>query len=145
MPVYNCEEYLTESIESILNQSFDDFEFICIDDGSTDNSLQILQDYAKKDDRIRVFHQDNKGGGTARNFALTKASGKYLLFIDSDDILYSNALKETYDVIEQKNVDFLFFKAINYNCDEDEYFEEEYFVMNRLYNYVKDSVFLLKE
>ena len=145
MPVYNCEEYLTESIESILNQSFDDFEFICIDDGSTDNSLQTLQDYAKKDDRIRVFHQDNKGGGTARNFALTKASGKYLLFIDSDDILYSNALKETYDVIEQKNVDFLFFKAINYNCDEDEYFEEEYFVMNRLYNYVKDSVFSYNE
>lgn len=141
MPVYNCEEYLKESIESVLNQSFDDFEFICVDDGSTDNSLKILQDFEKRDDRIQVFHQENKGGGTARNFALTKASGNYLLFIDSDDILYSSALEETHELIKQKNVDFLLFKAIDYDSGIDKYFKEEYFTMDEIYDKVKDEVF----
>ncbi len=141
MPVYNCEEYLKDSIESILNQTFEDFEFICVDDGSTDASLDILQEYSQKDTRMQVFHQENQGGGTARNFALKKAKGKYLLFIDSDDILCENALKETHTLIIEKNVDFLIFKAINYDNDEDKYFEDEYFAMNKLYNHVKDNIF----
>lgn len=141
MPVYNCEEYLEESIESILNQSFDDFEFICVDDGSTDNSLKVLQDFEKKDDRIQVFHQENKGGGTARNFALKKATGNYLLFIDSDDILYSDALEKTHDLIKQKEVDFLLFKAVDYDSDTDKYFEENYFTMDAIYDEIGDDVF----
>lgn len=145
MPVYNCEEYLKESIESVLDQSFGDFEFICVDDGSTDNSLKILQDFEKKDNRIRVFHQENKGGGTARNFALTKASGNYLLFIDSDDILYSSALEETHDLIRQKDVDFLVFKAIDYDSDTGKYFEEDYFTMDEIYGKVGDEVFSYEE
>lgn len=141
MPVYNCEEFLKESIDSVLNQSFDDFEFLCVDDGSKDNSLEILRDFEKKDSRIKVFHQENKGGGTARNVALKKATGKYLLFIDSDDILYSDALEKTYELIRQKDVDFLLFKAIDYDSDTDKYFEEEYFTMENVYQEVGDEVF----
>ncbi len=141
LPVYNCAEYLKDSIESVLNQSFEDFEFICVDDGSTDNSLEILQDFEKKDERIYVFHQENKGGGTARNVALRKATGNYLLFIDSDDILYSNALKETHELIKQKNVDFLLFKSIDYDSDLDKYFEDPYFTMENVYDNVGDEVF----
>ena len=133
MPVYNCEEFLSESIESILNQTFEDFEFICVDDGSTDSSWEILQDYAEKDSRMQVFHQENQGGGTARNRALEKTNGRYLLFIDSDDVLYQNALKETYELIKEKNVDFLLFKAINYDESTDTYYEQDYFTMNGIY------------
>ena len=141
MPVFNCEKYLNEAIESVLNQSFDDFEFICVDDGSTDNSLKILQDFEKKDNRIQVFHQENKGGGAARNFALKKATGNYLLFIDSDDILYSDALEKTHELIKQKNVDFILFKAINYDSDVDKYFGEAYFTMDAIYDKVGNRVF----
>jgi len=141
MPVYNCEEFLEESIESVLNQSFTDFEFICVDDGSTDSSLSILQDYAKKDDRMKVFHQENKGGGDARNFALNLIEGKYLLFIDSDDILCPEALENNYNLIKEKDVDFIFFKAINYDDDTGEYVDGEYYNLNYLYNEVGEEIF----
>ena len=86
IPVYNCEEYLDESVNGILNQTFNDIEVICVDDGSTDNSLEKLKGFAKNDDRVQVYHQENQGGGAARNFALTKAMGKYVYFMDADDI-----------------------------------------------------------
>ena len=89
IPVYNCEEYLDESVGGILNQTFQDIEVICVDDGSTDNSLKKLQEFAKEDSRMQVFHQENQGGGAARNFALTKATGKYLYFMDADDVIVS--------------------------------------------------------
>lgn len=141
MPVYNCEDFLEESIESVLNQSFTDFEFICVDDGSTDSSLAILQDFARKDNRVKVFHQENKGGGDARNFALTLIKGKYLLFVDSDDILCANALEDNYNLIKEKNVDFIFFKAINYDNDTGKYIDGAYYNMNYLYNEVGDKIF----
>lgn len=145
IPVYNCEDYLDESVNGILNQTFKDIEVICVDDGSTDNSLQKLKDFAQKDNRVQVYHQENQGGGAARNFALTKALGKYVYFMDADDILYSDALEKCYDLCEEKKVDFLIFKAINYKVSTDEYFETEYFSMNRLYNIVGDEVFSIDD
>ena len=98
MPVFNDEEYLSESIDSILKQTLKDIEVICVNDGSTDNSLEILNDYSEKHDFIKVFTKENEGSGIARNFALTKATGQFIAFLDSDDIfLNDNALELMYE------------------------------------------------
>ena len=145
IPVYNCQEFLDESVGGILNQTFGDIEVICVDDGSTDNSLEKLQDFAIKDERVKVFHQENQGGGNARNFALTKATGKYLYFMDADDIIYDNALERCYGLCEEKDLDFLLFKSINYDEDSDRYFESAYFTMDKLYEFVGDEVFSIDD
>ena len=85
IPVYNCEEYLSKTLDSCLSQDIGDFEIICVNDGSKDSSLKILRDYEKKDKRIVVVDQENTGAGTARNRALKLAKGEFVAFIDSDD------------------------------------------------------------
>lgn len=98
MPVFNDEEYLCESIDSILKQTLKDIEIICVNDGSTDNSLEILNEYSKKHDFVKVFTKENEGSGIARNFALTKATGQFIAFLDSDDIFINeNALELMYE------------------------------------------------
>ena len=94
MPVYNASDYLARAIDCILNQTHQDIELICVNDGSTDDSLDILNEYAEKDSRIQVFSQTNQGGGAARNFALDKISGKYLYFMDSDDEIKKETFTE---------------------------------------------------
>ena len=99
MPVYNSEKHLKEAITSVINQSVDDIELICVNDGSTDSSLDILNHFSKKYDFIKVFSTKNHGSGDARNFALSKASGDYIAYLDSDDIFINpDALKEMYTV-----------------------------------------------
>ena len=83
VPVYNCEDYLEESLGSILNQTFNDIEIICIDDGSSDDSLRILKKIASSDSRIQVFAQENQGAGAVRNYGMKKASGDYVYFFDA--------------------------------------------------------------
>lgn len=95
VPVYNTELYLRECIESILRQSFMNFEVLLVDDGSTDASGSICEDYAAKDTRIRVFHQDNQGVSSARNLALDHVQGRYVLFLDADDFWYVDTCLET--------------------------------------------------
>ena len=85
MPVYNCKEYLRDSIDSVLKQTIEEWELICVDDGSADESLSILQEYQKKDGRIKIFTQENKGAGEARNLGLKNAVGEYVAFLDADD------------------------------------------------------------
>ena len=85
IPIYNCEEYLEESIRSILNQTFKDIEIVCVDDGSTDNSLDILNKLASDDSRLKVFSQENQGSSFARNNALRKVSGDYVYFFDANN------------------------------------------------------------
>lgn len=87
IPVYNVEKYISYCLESILSQTFKNFEVIVINDGSIDKSLDICLDYEKKDNRIKVFSQKNQGQGKARNFGVSKATGDYLMFVDSDDYL----------------------------------------------------------
>ncbi len=95
VPVYNTGEYLQECIESIINQTYKNLEIICVNDGSTDNSLKILEDYAQKDDRIIIINQTNKGQSAARNAGLEIAKGELVTFIDSDDFLELN----TYETV----------------------------------------------
>lgn len=85
MPVYNAEKSLDTCLQSIVEQSVGDLEIICVDDGSTDGSYEKLVGWRKKDGRIKVLRQENKGGGTARNLGLAKAAGEYIHFLDSDD------------------------------------------------------------
>jgi len=93
IPIYNCEKYLPECLDSVLYQTFTDWECICVDDGSTDNSGRIADEYAKKDCRLRVVHQPNGGEGAARNAGLEVFKGQWVYFLDSDDILNHRTLE----------------------------------------------------
>ena len=84
-PVYNGSAYLTPFLQSVLNQSFSDFELIMVDDGSTDDSVQIIQTYQEKDARIHLIRQNHQGAGSARNIGLSHVKGQYIIFLDSDD------------------------------------------------------------
>ena len=93
IPVYNVAQYLRECLDSVLAQTFGDWEAICVDDGSTDGSAAILDEYAAKDARFRVIHQENAGVSAARNAALDAAKGEFFLFLDGDDLLRNDALE----------------------------------------------------
>lgn len=114
IPVYNVEKYLSECIDSLINQTLKEVEIICVDDGSTDNSPQILDEYAKKDTRIKVFHQENKGVSVARNDGIKKVQGEYLTFVDSDDWLELNALEVLYNTAKKRKSDVLLFSFYSY-------------------------------
>ena len=99
VPVYNTEAYLPRCLDSILGQSFTDYELLLVDDGSTDGSGAICDAYAEKDGRIRVFHKDNRGVSSARNFGLKEAKGTWVCFVDADDEMMPNGLKVMVDGI----------------------------------------------
>ena len=134
IPVHNVEKYLSECLDSIINQTLKDIEIICINDESTDNSLEILNNYALKDSRIKIYSQKNQGLAGTRNQGMKYAKGKYIYFIDSDDILDLNALEKTYTICEEENLDMLIFKVINFHDDSGTQFTTDYFEMNFLKN-----------
>lgn len=105
VPVYNIEEYLPRCIESILNQSFDDFRLILVNDGSTDRSGEICDEYKEKDFRIKVIHQENMGLSMARNVGLDSSKEEYITFIDSDDYVHKDMLKILYRTLRKYKCD----------------------------------------
>lgn len=105
IPTYNVEKYLRECLDSILAQTFQDFEIICVDDGSTDRTLDILQEYKLKDDRFVILQQRHAGAGAARNHGLKLAEGKYIQFLDSDDYFEPTLLEELYTRAEKFGAD----------------------------------------
>ena len=108
--MYNVAPYLEDAFESVLNQSLKEIEVIAVNDGSTDNSEEIIKRYQQQDSRIIFFSQENKGQSAARNLALRQATGKYIYMMDSDDILSSpDALQICYDYAEKNHADFIFF------------------------------------
>ena len=146
IPIYNSEKYLSLSLNNVLSQSLENIEILCIDDGSSDSSLQILKKYVKKDKRLKIIHQNNEGAGMARNEGIKISKGKYLSFLDSDDlypnnltlsIMYDKAIKnkaiiiggglryfteenETIYLFENKNISFEYegtIKFIDYQYD----------------------------
>ena len=106
VPVYNVETYLPRCLDSILTQSLEDFELLLIDDGSTDGSGKICDQYAERDRRIVVFHKSNGGLSDARNYALNRMKGQLVTFIDSDDYVGRDYLKILLEMIEEYDVDF---------------------------------------
>lgn len=105
VPIFNTSAFLPKCINSLLFQSFQNLELLLVDDGSTDNSLEIMKDFAKKDIRIRVFHQENSGAGAARNTGLREAHGTWVTFVDSDDWVDSQYLEKLWTNVEE--VDFV--------------------------------------
>ena len=120
IPVYNVEEYLCQCLESVIKQTLREIEIICIDDGSTDNSLKILQEYAQKDRRITVLKQENLHAGVARNAGLAVAKGEYIHFLDSDDWIDEETYAKLYDLITTTQADFVKFKSYTYDNKEQE-------------------------
>lgn len=118
IPVFNVEPYLKECLNSLIPQTLKDIEIICIDDCSTDNSLKILQEYAKKDERIKVFEQkENKGQGFARNFGITLAQGEFITFCDPDDYVEKTMYEKMYAQAKNLNSDVVM-------CEVKKFFEK---------------------
>ena len=107
VPVYNTNQYLPRCIDSILGQSFTDFELLLIDDGSTDGSAKICDAYAEKDSRIRVLHKENGGVSSARNLGLNEAKGEWVVFVDSDDWISDNCIKLLTEPLRNKEFDIV--------------------------------------
>ena len=113
VPVYNVEKYLTECLNSIINQTLKEIEIICVNDGSVDNSLEILKEYASIDERIKIIDKENEGQGYARKVGLDIASGEYILFCDSDDYYVSNdVFEKLYNEINKNNSELMFFRFL---------------------------------
>ena len=110
IPIYNSEKYLSECLESIINQTFKDIEIICVNDGSKDKSEQIIKKYAKKDKRIILINQKNKGAGPSRDKGIEISKGEYISFIDSDDFFHFRTLEIAYNNIKKYNSDVVRFQ-----------------------------------
>ena len=123
IPCYNAEQRIKEALDSVLNQNLKEIEIICIDDGSTDNTLNILKEYAKKDNRVKIFTQANQYAGVARNKGISEAIGKYLYFMDADDFLVPDALEKVFHKSEEDKADVCLFGAgtLNLATGEQEY------------------------
>ena len=119
IPVYNGSDYIKECLDSIVNQTLREIEIICVNDGSTDNSLSILKEYTSKDSRIKIIDKENEGQGYARKVGLDNATGEYILFCDSDDYYAElTVFEELYNYIEQIKVDVVIFNHIrNYTLE----------------------------
>ena len=120
--VYQVEKYIAQCIESVLNQTFKDFELILIDDGSKDKSGSICDLYAAKDDRILVIHTENRGAAAARNVGLDHASGRYITFLDGDDYLDEHMIARMYEEIEHSEYDMVVCDFLNLLPDEKDNF-----------------------
>ena len=105
VPVYNVETFLPYCVESLVNQNFEDYEILLIDDGSTDNSGEICDRFSKKYPVVKVFHKENGGLSDARNYGMLHAKGEYFVFVDSDDLVGRDYLKVLHNLVEEYNVD----------------------------------------
>lgn len=154
MPVYKVEKFVAKTIESVLNQTFKNFEFFAIDDGSPDKSGEICDEYAKKDNRIIVIHKENGGAPEARNVAIEKATGKYMYFIDSDDWIEPEMLQTMYDLAERNSAQLVvtgfcmeYFKNgeyVEYKTKiEDRVFETQEEFRKNAYQYFNNSLLSL--
>ncbi len=165
VPVYNVEKYLEKCLDSLIGQTLKDIEIICINDGSTDNSLSILEKYAKKDSRIKIINQENQGIANTRNKSIKLAQGEYIGFVDSDDWLsldffeklYNAALKYEADIAaagiiratDKHEKMFLEFKKETVTNNTDKKFEicdipDKSYVCNKIYKLSKIRYFGLK-
>lgn len=145
LPVYNVGRYLRQSLDSLINQTLEDIEIICVDDGSTDDSYDILEEYKEKDSRIIVIHKENKGTGAARNDGLRIASGECIGFVDPDDWVKPNMFERLYGLIKEKKLDIAM-------CMPDGYDEKNgitapfpYFVDANFEKIIDDRVFNWKD
>lgn len=134
IPIYNSENLLSKCLDSIINQTLNNIEIICVDDGSTDNSFKILKEYENKDNRVIVITQENSGAGIARNKGIDIAKGKYIAFVDSDDWIKYDALKKLHDNIKNNDSDMVLFNAIEHKPNN-QHRERIYFSIDETVDY----------
>ena len=127
LPIYNVENYLKQCLDSVTNQTLKDIEIICVNDGSTDNSLKILKEYAKKDNRFIILDENNQGAGISRKKGIDISKGEFIYLMDSDDYINNNLLELTYNSGIKHASDIVFFKARYYN--------EKVDYVHKCYNY----------
>ena len=128
IPVYNVEPYLKQCMDSVVGQTLKDIEIICVDDGSTDGSLDILKEYATEDSRIQIIEQKNAGAGAARNNGMRHATGKYLSFLDSDDFFEPRMLEKAYDLAEKDQADFVAYKSDQYHTEKKQFVSADWVI-----------------
>ncbi|MDR0919347.1 MAG: glycosyltransferase [Oscillospiraceae bacterium] len=145
MAVYNSEKYLKETLDSLCAQTLKETEFILIDDGSTDSSPEIMQEYADKDSRFKLLKQENKGAGAARNLGMEYAQGAYLSFLDSDDYFYPNMLQEISEATAKNTPDVLIFKSEQFETARNLCRELTWFFANNGVNFPNKPTFTLNE
>lgn len=133
VPIYNVEAYLDECIGSICDQTYENTEIILIDDGSTDNSGKIADNWAKKDARCTVYHKKNEGLSAARNDGIKTAQGTYLIFVDSDDLIEKNMIERLYQEVIKEQVDIVCC-GIKRRCEDNDYIKK-YEVSSRIYTF----------
>lgn len=121
VPVYNAQRYLRQCMDSIIRQTLKEIEIICVDDGSTDSSPQILREYRERDTRIRIIRQENAGAGAARNRGLEEADGEYLSFLDADDFFEDDMLKRAYEKAKEGKSQVLVFGSDQYYMDPESF------------------------
>ncbi len=117
IPVYNVEAYLPQCLDSIVGQTLQEIEILCVDDGSTDGSLRVLQEYADRDPRVRIYRQQNKFAGAARNTGLQHACGEYIIFWDGDDYFSKNALSVMYGLAKEHDADMVVCDAQDFDSE----------------------------
>ncbi|MDR2869804.1 MAG: glycosyltransferase [Deferribacteraceae bacterium] len=146
VPVYNVEQYLRECMDSILAQTLREIEIICVDDGSTDGSLAILQEYAAKDERVQILTQANAGAGAARNKGLAVARGEYLSFLDGDDFFDKRMLAIAYAKARKAAADIAIYKNRKYDNSTGKYSKTKYqfekYVPKRSFTYKDISKYI---
>lgn len=120
IPVYNVEKYLRQCLDSVVNQTLKDIEIICVNDGSTDNSQQILEEYAKKDKRIKLINQENQGQSVARNNGIEITNGEYIFFLDGDDYLNTDCLEKMINKILSPQIDIITSYGIAFADNKDD-------------------------
>ena len=141
IPVYNVEQYLPKCLDSIINQTLKDIEIICINDGSTDNSLSILKEYASKDDRMIIIDKENKGQGIARNLGIKKAKGKYIGFVDPDDWVDIQMFEKMYNQAQKLNSEIVICDLVKYQ-EWNEKYTKFYFHIEAKNTYKSKKIYL---
>ena len=141
IPVYNSEKFLSQCLDSIIGQSLKEIEIICVNDGSIDNSLNILEDYANNDKRIVIIDKENEGTGKARNIAIKQASGEYLYFVDSDDWIEEKTCENLYSISKKYNLDLLQTISFNLIKESTERIEMTDFIEKHEYNIISGKEF----
>ena len=131
LPVYNVERYLKKCMDDILGQTMREIEVLCIDDGSTDRSLEILREYEGQDDRVRVLTQANAGAAAARNRGMELAQGRYLSFLDSDDFFEPEMLEKAYQCAEREQAEITIFRGNRYDDTLETYIQMDYSIKKR--------------
>ena len=140
IPVYNVEKYLKECVDSVLKQTYFSYEIILVDDGSTDASAKICDEYAAKDSRISVIHKPNGGLSSARNTGLQKARGAYVYFLDSDDYIVEYALEKLVEAAERDNADIVFFDAVSFADADGDFKVSQNYIRKNNYKSEKGTV-----